>query len=70
MANARGASVAAVLPQAALKAMATRLPEQAEDMMALPHITRANYLKFGPQLLNITSAYAVEKIGKYLIGLH
>lgn len=64
MGNARGASLAAVLPQAALKAMASRLPEKAEDMLALPYVTRANYHKYGDQLLQITSAYAIEKMGK------
>ncbi|KAL4717291.1 hypothetical protein ACJJTC_017178, partial [Scirpophaga incertulas] len=63
MGEQRGASLAAVLPQAALRALATRLPEKTEDMLSLPHITRANYDKYGAQLLNITSAYAVEKIG-------
>lgn len=63
MGNARGASLAAVLPQAALKAMASRLPEKAEDMLALPYVTRANYHKYGDQLLQITSAYAIEKMG-------
>ncbi|XP_028164798.1 Bloom syndrome protein homolog, partial [Ostrinia furnacalis] len=63
MGAARGASLAAVLPQAALKAMAVRLPETAEDMLALPHVTRANYDKYGADLLKITSGYAVEKIG-------
>ncbi|XP_038222052.1 Bloom syndrome protein homolog isoform X2 [Zerene cesonia] len=63
MAAARGASLSAVLPQAALKALATRLPESAADALALPHITRANYDKYGEGLLKITAAYAVEKMG-------
>ncbi|CAK1542004.1 unnamed protein product [Leptosia nina] len=63
MAAARGASLSAVLPQAALKAMSTRLPESATDMLTLPHVTRANFDKYGQDLLKITSAYAVEKMG-------
>ncbi|CAH2982006.1 unnamed protein product [Chilo suppressalis] len=63
IAESRGARLTALLPQAALKAMSVRLPETADDMLALPHLTRANYDKFGASLLNITSAYAVEKIG-------
>uniref|UniRef100_A0A2A4K5Y0 RecQ-like DNA helicase BLM n=1 Tax=Heliothis virescens TaxID=7102 RepID=A0A2A4K5Y0_HELVI len=63
MASARGATLASVLPQAALKAMAARLPERADDMLALPYVTRANYHKYGEQLLHITSAYAIEKMG-------
>ncbi|XP_072938290.1 recQ-like DNA helicase Blm [Epargyreus clarus] len=63
MGAARGASLAAVLPHAALRAMAARLPERAADMLALPHVTRANYDKYGAQLLRITAAYSVEKLG-------
>lgn len=63
MGEARGASLAAVVPQAALKAMSVRLPETEADMLSLPHITRANYDKYGAQLLQITSAYALEKLG-------
>ncbi|XP_068622467.1 recQ-like DNA helicase Blm isoform X2 [Battus philenor] len=63
MGEARGASLAAVLPTAALKAMASRLPETAADMLSLPHVTRANYDKYGAELLKITAAYAIEKMG-------
>ncbi|KAJ0174957.1 hypothetical protein K1T71_009098 [Dendrolimus kikuchii] len=63
MGEARGASLAAVMPQAALKAMSVRLPEVQADMLNLPHITRANYDKYGAELLKITSAYALEKTG-------
>lgn len=64
MAAARGASLTAVLPLAALKAMSIRLPENAADMLTLPHITRANFDKYGQDLLKITSTYAVEKMGE------
>ncbi|XP_041980464.1 Bloom syndrome protein homolog [Aricia agestis] len=63
MGSARGVSLAAVLPQAALRAMAARMPERPDELLALPHITRANYDKYGANLLKITSAYAVEKCG-------
>ncbi|XP_060804453.1 recQ-like DNA helicase Blm [Amyelois transitella] len=63
MASARGASLASVLPQAALKAMARRLPETEGEVLSLPHVTRANYQKYGAQLLQITASYAVEKMG-------
>ncbi|XP_049871565.1 Bloom syndrome protein homolog [Pectinophora gossypiella] len=63
MGSARGASLAAVMPQAALKAMAAKLPESERDMLGVPHVTRANYDKYGAQLLHITAAYATEKMG-------
>ncbi|XP_059062221.1 recQ-like DNA helicase Blm [Achroia grisella] len=63
MGEARGVTLTAVLPQAALKAMSSRLPETSEALLSLPHITRANYDKYGAALLKITSAYAIEKLG-------
>ncbi|KAI8434446.1 hypothetical protein MSG28_012471 [Choristoneura fumiferana] len=63
MAEARGTSLIAVMPLAGLKAMSARLPETPDDMLSLPHVTRANYDKYGAELLKITSAYAVEKMG-------
>ena len=67
MAAARGVTLASVLPQAALKAMSARMPELPQHMLALPYVTRANYHKYGEQLLQITSAYAIEKMGECFI---
>lgn len=61
--QARGASLTAVLPLAALKAMAAKLPDREEEMLTLPHITRANYHKYGKHLLEITTQYSIEKLG-------
>ncbi|XP_034833242.1 recQ-like DNA helicase Blm [Maniola hyperantus] len=63
MASSRGASLGALFPQAALRAMASSLPDNPAAMLALPHVTRANYEKYAVRLLEITSAYAVEKMG-------
>ncbi|XP_052742612.1 recQ-like DNA helicase Blm isoform X2 [Bicyclus anynana] len=63
MASSRGASLGALFPQAALRAMAGSLPDTPAAMLALPHVTRANYDKYAVRLLEITSAYAVEKLG-------
>ncbi|XP_064071506.1 recQ-like DNA helicase Blm [Vanessa tameamea] len=63
MAQERGATLTTLFPQASLRAMAKSLPETAEAMLALPHVTRANYDKYGHRLLRITSDYSVEKLG-------
>ncbi|XP_039758465.1 Bloom syndrome protein homolog [Pararge aegeria] len=63
MAVSRGASLGAVFPQAALRAMAASLPDSPAAMLALPHVTRANYDKYAARLLDLTTAYAVEKLG-------
>ncbi|CAH2102320.1 unnamed protein product [Euphydryas editha] len=62
MARERGVSLEAVFPHAALLAMAASQPESADAMLALPHVTRANYDKYGQRLLSITSAYATKKL--------
>lgn len=48
----------------ALKAMAQSLPESESDMLSLPHVTKANFEKYGKELLAVTSEYASEKLSK------
>lgn len=67
MADARGTSLAAVFPQAALRAMSQKLPEKEADMLALPYVTRANYEKYGATLLSITTKYAFEEMGIHMM---
>jgi bloom syndrome protein len=48
--------------------MSKRLPETEDDMMSIPHVTRANYLKYGDKLKEITSSFSAAKAGnKFLI---
>ncbi|XP_050362920.1 recQ-like DNA helicase Blm isoform X2 [Nymphalis io] len=63
MAQERGASLTTLFPQVSLRAMANALPETTEAMLALPHVTRANYDKYGHRLLRITCDYSLEKLG-------
>lgn len=50
----------------ALKEMSKRLPETEEEMMSIPHVTRANYIKYGDKLKDITCSYRAVKSGKSL----
>lgn len=41
--------------------MARQLPESVEDMLKIPHVTKANSAKYGQKLLEITQSYAAQK---------
>ena len=44
--------------------MSKRLPESEGEMMSIPHVTRANYLKYGEKLKEITSSFSAVKASK------
>ncbi|XP_062561250.1 recQ-like DNA helicase Blm isoform X2 [Armigeres subalbatus] len=58
----RNVTLASVMNMQALKAMAEQLPETQAEMLGLPHVTKANFEKYGQELLEITQNYAAEKI--------
>lgn len=62
IAAARNATMASVMNIQALKAMAEQLPETEVDMCSIPHVTKANFDKYGERLLEITRKYAAEKL--------
>jgi bloom syndrome protein len=41
--------------------MSEKLPATEEEMLMLPHVTKANFLKYGKQLLEVTENYNAEK---------
>lgn len=55
-------TLASVMNMQALKAMSERLPETEAEMLALQHVTKANFEKYGKQLLDITLSYAAQKL--------
>ncbi|XP_050071793.1 recQ-like DNA helicase Blm [Anopheles maculipalpis] len=58
----KNATLASIMNIQALKAMAEKLPESPGEMLTLPHVTKANFEKYGKQLLEITQNYAAEKL--------
>uniref|UniRef100_A0A182SZF1 DNA 3'-5' helicase n=1 Tax=Anopheles maculatus TaxID=74869 RepID=A0A182SZF1_9DIPT len=58
----RNATLASIMNIQALKAMSEKLPESPGEMLTLPHVTKANFEKYGKQLLEITQNYAAEKL--------
>ncbi|XP_034485836.1 Bloom syndrome protein homolog [Drosophila innubila] len=61
IAAARNVTMASIMNMQALKAMAEELPTTEKDMCAIPHVTKANFDKYGAKLLEITNGYALEK---------
>lgn len=47
----------------AVREMAKRMPSTKEEMLKIQHVTRANYDKFGPELLEITKESSDKRIG-------
>lgn len=63
IAQEKNATLSSVMNLQALKAMASKMPETPEEMLCLPHVTKANFEKYGKQLLDITLRFSLQKIG-------
>lgn len=61
MAESMGVSSASIMNLEAVHIMAQDLPETEEDMMKIPHVTKANFVKYGNFLLEVTQEYATRK---------
>lgn len=62
LASERNINVANVMHTGAIKAMSEEMPESEEQMLSIPHVTKANFEKFGKEFLGITQNYAAEKL--------
>ncbi|XP_068153147.1 recQ-like DNA helicase Blm [Drosophila tropicalis] len=58
----RNVTMASIMNMQALKAMSEQLPLTEQDMCSIPHVTKANFDKYGAKLLEITCNYASEKL--------
>lgn len=61
IAQALNITVASVMNNEALKIMAKSMPTTEEEMLKIPHVTKANFGKFGEQFLETLTHYAGEK---------
>uniref|UniRef100_A0A1A9WUY2 HRDC domain-containing protein n=1 Tax=Glossina brevipalpis TaxID=37001 RepID=A0A1A9WUY2_9MUSC len=67
-AAAHNVTMASIMNIQAMKIMSEQLPETAADMYLVPHVTKANFDKYGEKRLQITRGYAAEKLC-YLLDL-
>lgn len=51
-----------IINMVALRAMSRKMPESEEEMRRIPHITEANFVKYGQSLLEITQRFAANKL--------
>lgn len=70
IAGALDISASSVMNMIAIRAMSQNLPDSEEAMLRIPHVTKANFEKYGKALLDITQKYAAEKYGKMLLYLN
>lgn len=64
IANDRNIQIGSVFNMKALREMSNKLPTSEMEMLKLQYVTKANFDKYGKQLLEILQRYAAEKIGK------
>lgn len=63
IAGALDVSTNSIMNMVALRVMSQQLPKDEEEMLQVPHVTKANYDKYGKALLDITQKYAAQKDG-------
>ncbi|CAL7945068.1 unnamed protein product [Xylocopa violacea] len=62
IAGALDVSASSVMNMIAVRAMSQKLPDSEEAMLQIPHVTKANFEKYGKALLDITQKYAAEYV--------
>ncbi|XP_074109128.1 Bloom syndrome helicase isoform X2 [Cotesia typhae] len=62
IAEALDIPAASIMSNIAVRAMSQQLPATKEEMLKIPHVTEANYNKYGKVLLQITERFAAEKV--------
>ena len=65
IAGALDVSASSIMNMIAVRAMSQQLPDSEEAMLRIPHVTKANFEKYGRSLLDITQKFAAEKVGKF-----
>lgn len=68
IAGALSVSTNSIMNTVALRDMSKNLPTTQCAMMKIPHVTKANFQKYGKALLDITKKYAAEKESKFLFN--
>ncbi|XP_078047077.1 Bloom syndrome helicase isoform X2 [Augochlora pura] len=62
IAGALDVSASSVMNMIAVRAMSQKLPDSEESMLQIPHVTKANFEKYGKALLDITRKYSAEYV--------
>ncbi|XP_069186238.1 recQ-like DNA helicase BLM isoform X1 [Procambarus clarkii] len=62
LAAQKGVNYTNIINMVALRLMSRSLPESEDEMLKIPHVTKANFDKYGQALLDITQRYAAQKL--------
>ena len=69
IAGALEVNPSSIMNMIALRVMSQQLPDTVEAFLKIPHVTEANFKKYGKVLLDITQKYAAEKYGYFLFKI-
>lgn len=61
IADERNLTIQQVINMEALRQMSIQMPETEEDMLQIPHITNANYEKYGKKFLEVIIPYSAQQ---------
>lgn len=65
LAAEKNLTINGIMNMQAIRAMSEKFPETEAEMLTLPHVTKANFEKFGKPLLEITQSYSAMKMSKF-----
>lgn len=66
IAEQKGQTVGQVINMQALKDMSRLMPATENEMLRIPYVTEANFLKFGQDFLKVTSQYSAQRMLNFL----
>lgn len=61
IAEEKGLTINQVMNMQALKDMSRKMPESESQMLLIPHVTKANFDKYGKRFLEITIPYSLQR---------
>lgn len=62
IAEEKGLTINQVMNMQALIEMSKRMPDSEAEMMQIPHVTKANFDKYGQRFLNVTALYSAQRL--------
>lgn len=66
IAEQKGQTLAQIMNMQAIREMSKRMPETEAEMLKIPHVTKANFDKYGPRFLKVTIQYSAQRTSNAL----
>ncbi|KAG5683750.1 hypothetical protein PVAND_013015 [Polypedilum vanderplanki] len=61
IADERNLAIQQVMNMEALRQMSIKIPKTVEEMLEIPHVTKANFNKYGQGFLNVCQSYRIKR---------